>query len=92
MEKLVVLGGGESGVGAAILGKTKGMEVFLSDSGSLHADYRETLEKEGIAYEEGGHTEEKLLDADLVVKSPGIPPYAPLVRKFTEKALPSSPR
>lgn len=88
MEKLVVLGGGESGVGAAILGKTKGMEVFLSDSGTLHADYRETLEKEGIDYEEGGHTEERLLDADLVVKSPGIPPYAPLVKKFTEKGTP----
>lgn len=88
MEKLVVLGGGESGVGAAILGKTKGMEVFLSDMGSIKPKYREMLEEEGIPYEEGKHSEEKLLDADLVVKSPGIPPYAPLVKKFTEKGTP----
>lgn len=88
MEKLVILGGGESGVGAAILGKTKGMEVFLSDAGMLKPEYRATLEKEGIPFEEMGHTESKLLDADLVVKSPGIPPYAPLVKKFTEKGTP----
>lgn len=88
MEKLVVLGGGESGVGAAILGKTKGMEVFLSDMGEIKPKYRAMLEEEGISYEEGKHTEEKLLDADLVVKSPGIPPYAPLVKKFTEKGTP----
>lgn len=88
MEKLVILGGGESGVGAAILGKTKGMEVFLSDSGSLKPEYRDTLQKEGIDFEEGGHTESRLLDADLVVKSPGIPNYAPLVNKFAEKGTP----
>ena len=90
MEKLVVLGGGESGVGTAILGKTKGMEVFLSDMGSIKPKYREMLEEEGIAYEEGKHSEEKLLDADLVIKSPGIPPYAPLVKKFTEKGTPQT--
>lgn len=88
MEKLVVLGGGESGVGAAILGKTKGMEVFLSDMGSIKPSYREMLAEENIPFEEGGHTEELLLDADLVVKSPGIPPYAPLVKKFIEKGTP----
>lgn len=88
MEKLVILGGGESGVGAAVLGKTKGMEVFLSDMGEIKPKYRKMLEEEGIPYEEGQHTEEKLLDADLVVKSPGIPPYAPLVKKFTEKGTP----
>lgn len=88
MDKLVVLGGGESGVGAAILGKAKGMEVFLSDMGEIKPKYRAMLEDEGIEYEEGRHTEERLLDADLVVKSPGIPPYAPLVRKFTEKGTP----
>lgn len=88
MEKLVVLGGGESGVGAAVLGKCKGMEVFLSDAGSLKPRYREMLEEEGIPYEEGGHTESKVLDADIVIKSPGIPPTAPLVRKFAEKGTP----
>ena len=71
--KLVILGGGESGVGAAILGKEKGMEVFLSDMGSLKPEYRDTLLKENIEFEEGKHSEEKILDADLVVKSPGIP-------------------
>lgn len=88
MEKLVVLGGGESGVGAAILGKTKGMEVFLSDAGEIKPHYKEMLEREGIAYEEGGHTETRILDADLVVKSPGIPPYAPLVKKIADKGTP----
>lgn len=88
MQKLVVLGGGESGVGAAILGKTKGMDVFLSDMGKLKPEYRKMLDDEKIPYEEGCHTESKLLDADLVVKSPGIPPTAPLVRKFTEKGTP----
>lgn len=75
-------------MGAAILGKTKGMEVFLSDMGRLKAEYRKMLEDEGIAFEEGGHTESRLLDADLVVKSPGIPPTAPLVRKYDELGTP----
>ncbi len=85
---LVVLGGGESGVGAAILGKDKGMNVFLSDMGSLKEDYRNTLIKENIEFEEGQHTEEKILRADIVVKSPGIPPYAPIVKKITDKGIP----
>lgn len=86
--KLVVLGGGESGVGAAVLGKVKGMDVILSDMGAIAPKYRDMLVKERIDFEEGGHTESRLLDADIVVKSPGIPPYAPLVRKFTEKGTP----
>lgn len=88
MEKLVVLGGGESGVGAAILGKSKGMEVFLSDAGEIKSHYKEMLEAEGISFEEGGHTESRILDANLVVKSPGIPPYAPLVKKIAAKGTP----
>lgn len=88
MEKLVVLGGGESGVGAAILGKAKGMEVFLSDAGEIKSHYKEMLEAEGISFEEGGHTESRILDANLVVKSPGIPPYAPLVKKIAAKGTP----
>ncbi len=87
-DKLVVFGGGESGVGAAVLGKVKGMDVILSDMGAIAPKYRDMLVKEGIDFEEGGHTESRLLDADIVVKSPGIPPYAPLVRKFTEKGTP----
>ena len=88
MEKLVVLGGGESGVGAAILGKEKGMRVFLSDMGSLSDHYRDILLEDGIDFEEGKHSEEKILDADIVVKSPGIPPYAPMVEKIAAKGIP----
>ena len=88
MEKLVVLGGGESGVGAAILGKEKGMKVFLSDMGAISDKYKDTLVAEGIEFEEGKHSEEFILDADIVVKSPGIPPYAPMVEKITAKGIP----
>lgn len=77
--KLVVLGAGESGVGAAVLGKEKGWEVFVSDAGAIAPRYREELEREGIPYEQGGHTPEKILDASLCVKSPGIPLSAPMV-------------
>lgn len=86
--KLAVLGGGESGVGAAILGKDKNMTVFLSDMGTLKDEYRDTLVSEGIEFEEGQHSEERILDADIVVKSPGIPPYAPLVKKIVAKGIP----
>ena len=77
--RLVVLGGGESGVGAAILGKEKGMEVFLSDMGTIAPRYRRMLDEEGIEWEEGTHTMARILAADEVVKSPGIPPTAELV-------------
>ncbi len=86
-EILTVLGGGESGVGAAVLGKTKGMQVFLSDMGDISDHYREILDSEGIEYETGHHTEERILEADVVVKSPGIPP-SPIVRKIMDKGIP----
>ncbi|MDE7402850.1 MAG: UDP-N-acetylmuramoyl-L-alanine--D-glutamate ligase [Muribaculaceae bacterium] len=86
--KLAVLGAGESGVGAAVLGKTKGMEVMVSDAGTIQPKYIEMLEAEQIPYEQGGHTPELLLDADIVVKSPGIPPTAPLVKAFADKGTP----
>ncbi|MBD5328350.1 MAG: UDP-N-acetylmuramoyl-L-alanine--D-glutamate ligase [Bacteroides sp.] len=88
MDKLVVLGGGESGVGAAILGKEKGMTVFLSDMGTIPDKYKNVLIEENIEFEEGNHTEERILDADIVVKSPGIPPYAPMVEKIVAKGIP----
>ncbi len=88
MKRLVVLGGGESGVGAAILAKTKGMDVFLSDSGNIAEHYREMLDDEGIAWEQGGHTPALILNADEVVKSPGIPPTAPLVQQLVAKGIP----
>lgn len=87
MKRLVILGGGESGVGTAILGKQKGWEVFLSDKGSLKPHYRETLNKEGIQWEEGTHTEEKILSADMIMKSPGIPDKAPIIKKAHEKGI-----
>lgn len=79
MKKIVVLGGGESGVGAAILAKDKGYDVFLSDGGNLKPEYRDTLLAEKIDFEEGGHTESRVLQADEIVKSPGIPETAPII-------------
>lgn len=81
-KRLVVLGGGESGVGAAILGKKLGMDVFLSDMGSIAPEYAAVLDSHEIPYEQGGHTEALILNADEVVKSPGIPPTAPLIQKL----------
>ena len=72
-KKLVILGGGESGVGAALLAKQKGYDVFLTDGSSLNEIYRNELLAAGIEFEEDKHTEEKILNADEVVKSPGIP-------------------
>ena len=85
---LVILGGGESGVGAAILGKDKGYNVFLSDSGTIPEHYRLQLEAEGIEWEQGGHSLDRILAADEVVKSPGIPPTAPVVKALVEKGIP----
>ena len=88
MKNLVILGGGESGVGAAILGKDKGWNVFLSDFGTIPERYKETLDSEGIEWEEGGHTMNRILEATEVVKSPGIPPTAPVVKAVVEKGIP----
>ncbi|MBO4476547.1 MAG: UDP-N-acetylmuramoyl-L-alanine--D-glutamate ligase [Bacteroidales bacterium] len=82
MSKIVVLGGAESGVGAAVLAKVKGFDVFLSDNGQIKDEYARTLREWDIPFEQGGHTREHLLDADEVIKSPGIPSTAPLVREF----------
>ena len=82
MSRIVVLGGAESGVGAAVLAKVKGFDVFLSDNGKIKDEYRQMLEQWDIPYEQGGHSEELILNADEVVKSPGIPSTAPMVRKL----------
>ena len=86
--RIVVLGGGESGVGAAVLAKKKGFDVFVSDLSTIKDKYKEILEKYEIPYEEGQHTEEKILTADEVIKSPGIPDKAPMVKKVLEKNIP----
>ena len=88
MSRLVVLGGAESGVGAAVLAKVKGFDVFLSDSGKIKKEYEEVLLKWEIPFEQGGHTESAILNADEVVKSPGIPSSAPLVRKLIGRGTP----
>jgi len=82
MSRIVVLGGGESGVGSAVLAKVKGFDVFLSDTGKIADHYIETLNRWDIPFEQGGHTEEKILNADEVIKSPGIPAKAPMVQKL----------
>lgn len=85
--RLVVLGGGESGVGTAILGKKKGYDVFVSDFGKIKENYKEVLTINGIAWEDEKHTEELILNADVVMKSPGIPEKAPVVKKLIEKGI-----
>ena len=88
MKKAVILGGGESGVGAAVLAKVQHFDTFLSDSGSLKENFRSELQKWDIPFEEGGHSADRILGADLVIKSPGIPETAPLVVKLHEQGTP----
>ncbi|PIE83938.1 MAG: UDP-N-acetylmuramoyl-L-alanine--D-glutamate ligase [Bacteroidia bacterium] len=87
-KSIVVLGGGESGVGAAILAQRAGCDVFLSDAGQLGQARRAELQRRGIALEEGGHTPARILSADEVVKSPGIPETAPIVVALRERGVP----
>ncbi len=85
---MVILGGGESGVGAALLAKQKGYDVFLSDGSSLKKEYRNELTEAGIAFEEGQHAEDLILNADEVMKSPGIPEKAAIVKMIRAKGIP----
>ncbi|MFV0196870.1 UDP-N-acetylmuramoyl-L-alanine--D-glutamate ligase [Empedobacter falsenii] len=87
MKRLVVLGGGESGVGTAILAKKENFEVFLSDMGQIKDKYKQLLEEHGVAYEEGQHTEDLILNADEIMKSPGIPKKAALIQKLEAKGV-----
>ena len=88
MKRLVILGGGESGVGAALLGKVKKYNVFLSDSGKIANKYKDVLIHNEIEWEEGGHTESEILTADLVIKSPGIPDHVSIVQKLQSATIP----
>lgn len=88
MKRIVVLGAGESGAGAAVLAKVKGFDVFVSDMSAIKETYKQQLESYGIAWEEGHHTESLILNADEVVKSPGIPNDAPIIKKLREKQIP----
>jgi len=87
MKRIVVLGAGESGAGAAVLAKKKGFDVFVSDMSKIADKYKQLLDDHGIEWEEGQHTEEKILSADEIVKSPGIPDKAPMVAKAIAKGI-----
>ncbi len=87
MARLVILGSGESGVGTALLGKKEGYEVFVTDFGKIATTYKEVLIKNEIKWEEEQHTEDKILNADLVMKSPGIPDSAAIIKKIREKNI-----
>lgn len=86
--RLVILGGGESGVGTAILGKKKGYDVFVSDSGKIKNNYKEVMALNRLEWEEEKHTEELILNADVVMKSPGIPDKSPIVKQLKKKGVP----
>ena len=87
-KRIVVLGAGESGSGAAILAKEKGFDVFVSDCGTISEPYRALLDQNGVQWEDGKHSEELILNADEVVKSPGIPLTAPLIQKLQAQGTP----
>ena len=86
--KIVILGAGESGVGAAVLAKDKGFDVFVSDFGAIPGKYRAVLDAEGIPYEEGGHSMDRVLAAAEIVKSPGIAFETPVIKAVMERRIP----
>ena len=88
MKRIVVLGAGESGTGAAILAKEKGFDVFVSDCGTISEPYRALLDQNGVQWEDGKHSEELILNADEIIKSPGIPLTAPLIQKLKAQGTP----
>ncbi|MBL0343381.1 MAG: UDP-N-acetylmuramoyl-L-alanine--D-glutamate ligase [Bacteroidetes bacterium] len=87
-KKIVILGAGESGYGAAVLGRSKGYDVFISDMGVIKEEYRDLLVKDGFRFEEGKHSEQEILSASEVIKSPGIPDKAGIIKKINEKGIP----
>ena len=87
MKRIVILGAGESGAGAAVLAKKEGFNVFVSDMSKINDKYKKILDDHNIEWEEGHHTEEKILNASEIVKSPGIPKEAPMIKKVMEKGI-----
>ena len=88
MKRIVILGAAESGAGAAVLAKTKGFDVFVSDMSSIKSKYKSLLDEYQIPWEENQHTIEKILNADEIIKSPGIPDKAPIIQKLREQNTP----
>ena len=86
-ERIVILGAGESGTGAAILGRSKGFDVFVSDAGKIKPFYRDMLDEHHIIYESGGHTERLIINATEVIKSPGIPESTPIIKLLRKKGI-----
>lgn len=87
MKKVAVIGAGESGIGAALLAKSRGIEVFVSDFGSIDDKYKKELLDNDIHFEEGGHDIERLLSTDLVIKSPGVPNHASVIGRLKESGV-----
>ena len=87
MSRIVVLGAGESGAGAAVLAKKEGFDVFVSDMSKIKDKYKKLMDDHHIEWEEGQHTEDKILNADEIIKSPGIPDTAPMIVKVKEKGI-----
>ena len=87
MSRIVILGAGESGAGAAVLAKKEGFDVFVSDMSMIKDKYKKMLDDRNIEWEEGQHTEEKILNADEIIKSPGIPNEAPMIQKIIAKGI-----
>jgi UDP-N-acetylmuramoylalanine--D-glutamate ligase len=88
MKRIVILGAAESGVGAAVLAKKQGFDVFVTDMGQIKPHYKEMLDSRGIMWEEGHHTEDLVLNANEIIKSPGIPDKAPMVKKVIAAGIP----
>ena len=88
MSRIVILGAGESGAGAAVLAKKEGFDVFVSDMSKIKDKYKKLMDDHGIEWEEGHHTEEKILNADEIIKSPGIPKEAPMIQKLMKQGTP----
>ena len=87
MSKIAILGAGESGAGAAVLAKKQGFDVFVSDMSKINDKYKKLMDDHQVSWEEGRHTDEKILDADEIIKSPGIPDTAPMIVKIKEKGI-----
>ena len=88
MKRIVILGAGESGAGAAVLAKKQGFDVFVSDMSAIAEKYKKQLDSHAISWEEGQHTASMILNADEIIKSPGIPDTAPMVAKAIDAGIP----
>ncbi|HET7115363.1 MAG TPA: UDP-N-acetylmuramoyl-L-alanine--D-glutamate ligase, partial [Hanamia sp.] len=86
-KRIVILGAGESGIGAALLGKQKGYEVFVSDGGAIKEEFKNELTINAIDFEEGSHSKEKILNASLIIKSPGIPEKSEMVKQVRKSGI-----